>query len=93
MALSDDNSVFVGGEFGVTCTSGSTTAKGILSEPSEFLLDGMVVSSEYTLTAKANDFGNLIANDSIIVDSVAYTVRDVRFSLDGDIVTIAIQKT
>tara|TARA_R100001443_G_scaffold13080_1_gene22996 strand:- start:150 stop:431 length:282 start_codon:yes stop_codon:yes gene_type:complete len=93
MPLSDDNSVFVGGEFGVSCTSGSTTANGILSQPSEVVLDGMVLFSDYTLQAKASDFGTLVANDSITVDSVAYTVRETRFSTDGQIVTIAIQKT
>ena len=93
MALSDNNSVFVGGEFGTTCTAGAITAKAILSQPTEIVLDGMVLFSDYTLIAKAVDFGNLKANDSINVGNVAYTVRETRFSLDGEIVTIAIQKT
>lgn len=93
MALSDDNSVFVGGEFGTTCTAGAITAKAILSQPTEVVLDGMVLFSDFTLIAKAIDFGSLKVNDSITVAGVAYTVRETRFSVDGEIVTIAIQKT
>ena len=81
MALSDDNSVFVGGEFGVSCTSGGTTANGIL------------LFSDYTLETQASDFGSLIAGSSITVDGNAYTVRDTRFSSDAQLVTISLQKT
>jgi hypothetical protein len=93
MALSDDNSVFVGGEFGVSCTSGGTTANAILNQPSEVLMDGMVLFSDYTLLARAADFGTLVAGNSITADGTAYTVRETRFSTDGQLVTIAIQKT
>ena len=93
MALSDDNDVFVGGEFGVSCTSGSTTANGVLRQPSEVLMDGMVVFSDYTLETKASDFGTLISGDSITVDGTGYKVRETRFSTDGQLVTIALQKT
>ena len=50
MPLSDDNSVFVGGEFGVSCTSGSTTANAILqltrrtTNPTP-AVEGMVIAS------------------------------------------------
>jgi hypothetical protein len=53
----------------------------------------MVLFSDYTLQAKASDFGTLVANDAISVGGVAYTVRETRFSTDGLLVTIAIQKT
>jgi hypothetical protein len=93
MALSDDNSVFVGGEFGVSCTSGSTTANVILRQPSEVIVEGMVLFSDYTLEARAADFGTLVAGNSLTIDDVAYTVRETRFSTDGQLVTIGIQKT
>lgn len=93
MPLSDDNSVFVGGEFGVSCTSGSTTANGILSEPSDVLMDGVVLFTDYFLQAKASDFGSLISGSAITVDGTAYTVRETRLSIDGEIVTISLQKT
>ena len=42
-----------------------------------------IVSTDYQLTAKTSDFGSLIAGASITVDSVAYTVREVRKFDDG----------
>nr|BAR31340.1 hypothetical protein [uncultured Mediterranean phage uvMED] len=93
MALSDDNDVFVGGEFGVSCTAGSKTGFAILSEPSQVMADGQVLFSDYSIRAKASEFGNLQANDEIFVNSVAYTVRETMFDTDGQLVTISLQKT
>nr|BAR31329.1 hypothetical protein [uncultured Mediterranean phage uvMED] len=93
MALSDNNDVFVGGEFGVSCTAGSKTGFAILSEPSQVMADGQVLFSDYSIRAKASEFGNLQANDQIFVNSVAYTVRETMFDTDGQLVTISLQKT
>ncbi len=93
MALSDDNSVFIGGEFGVPVSAGSVNSTGVLRQPSEVIVEGMVLFTDYLLDAKASDFGTLVANDSITVDSTAYTVRETRFSTDGQLVTISLQKT
>ena len=92
MAITEDLSIFLA-DFGVSCTAGAVTANGILDMPSQILSDGMVLSTDYTLTAKATDFGTLIRGDSITVDSVAYTVRETMLIDDGKIVQIALQKT
>jgi len=92
MAITEDLSIFLA-DFGVSCTAGAVTANGILDMPSQILSDGMVLSTDYTLTAKASDFGTLIRGDSITVDSVAYTVREAMLLDDGKIVQIALQKT
>ena len=92
MAITEDLSIFLA-DFGVSCTAGAVTALGILDMPSQILSDGMVLSTDYTLTAKATDFGTLIRGDSITVDSVAYTVRETMLIDDGKIVQIALQKT
>jgi hypothetical protein len=92
MAITEDLSIFLA-DFGVSCTAGAVTANGILDMPSQILSDGMVLSTDYTLTAKASDFGTLIRGDSITVDSVAYTVRETMLIDDGKIVQIALQKT
>ena len=65
-------------DFGVSCTSGGTTANAILEQPDLVLAGNQIVSTDYQLTAKTSDFGSLIAGASITVDSVAYTVREVR---------------
>jgi hypothetical protein len=92
MAFTEDLSIFLA-DFGVSCTAGAVTALGILDMPSQILSDGMVLSTDYTLTAKASNFGTLIRGDSITVDSVAYTVRETMLIDDGKIVQIALQKT
>ena len=92
MAITEDLSIFLA-DFGVSCTAGAVTANGILDMPSQILSDGMVLSTDYTLSAKATDFGTLIRGDSITVDSVAYTVRETMLIDDGKIVQIALQKT
>jgi len=92
MAFTEDLDIFLA-DFGVSCTAGAVTANGILDMPSQVISDGMVLSTDYTLTAKATNFGTLIRGDSITVDSVAYTVRETMLIDDGKIVQIALQKT
>ena len=83
----------LGSDFGVTCVSGGTTAKGILEQPDLVLAGDRIVSTDYQLTAKVNDFGSLIAGATITVDSVSYTVREVRKLDDGTFCEINLQKT
>jgi hypothetical protein len=92
MAITEDLDIFLA-DFGVSCTAGAVTANGILDMPSQVISDGMVLSTDYTLTAKATNFGTLIRGDSITVDSVAYTVRETMLIDDGKFVQIALQKT
>ena len=80
-------------DFGVSCTSGGTTAKAILEQPDLVLAGNQIVSTDYQLTAKVSDFGSLIAGASITVDSVAYTARELRKLDDGIFCEISIQKT
>ena len=80
-------------DFGVSCTSGGTTANGILEQPDQILAGDMIISNEYELITKTSDFGTLVSGDSITVDSVAYTVRDLRKENDGVFCRISLQKT
>jgi hypothetical protein len=61
--------------------------------PSQILSDGMVLSTDYMLTARTSNFGSLIRGNAITVDSVAYTVRETLLIDDGKFVQIALQKT
>jgi len=92
MALTEDLDIFLE-DFGVSCTSGATTAKGILDMPSQVISDGMVLTTDYTLTARTSKFGSLIRGSAITVDSVSYTVRETMLISDGSFVQIALQKT
>jgi hypothetical protein len=96
MALADflatDLGVFLDDPFGVSATSGATTANVILDEPSQVLAGDMVLSTDYQITAKASDFGTLTAGTSITVNSVAYKVRETRLIDDGLFCEISLQK-
>ena len=97
MALADflttDLGVFLNDPFSVTATAGDTTAHVLLDQPSQVLAGDMVLSTDYQITAKASDFGSLVAGDSITVDSVAYTVRETRLIDDGLLCEVSLQKT
>ncbi len=92
MAISEDLNLFLD-DFGVSCTAGAVTALGLLDMPTQVLAGEMVLSTDYTLTAKAASFGSLKYGDAITVAGVAYTVRETRLVDDGAFVEIGLQKT
>jgi len=92
MAITEDLDAFLA-DFGVSCTAGATTANGILDMPSQVISDGMVLTTDYTLTTRSSTFGSLVRGDSITVDGTAYTVRETMLISDGKFVQIALQKT
>lgn len=92
MAITENLDAFLA-DFGVTVTSGAVSGVGILDMPSQIVSDGMVLTTDYTLIAKASLFGALTRGASITVDSVAYTVRETMLIDDGKFVQIALQKT
>jgi hypothetical protein len=91
MALTEDLAVFLD-DFGVSCTAGAVTALGILDMPTQVLAGEMVLSTDYTLTARFADFGGLLYGDSITVAGVTYQVREVRQLDDGAFCEIGLMK-
>lgn len=91
MALSEDLSLFLN-DFGVTATSGAISALGILDMPSQVLAGDMVLSTDYTLTARYADFGGLVYGDGVTVDGISYQVRETRRLDDGAFVEIGLMK-
>jgi hypothetical protein len=91
MAITEDLNLFLE-DFGVSCTAGAISALGILDMPSQIISGDMVLSTDYTLTARAADFGGLKYGDSITVAAVPYTVRETRLIDDGAFVEIGLQK-
>lgn len=92
MPLSENLSVFLN-DFGVSCTAGAISGLGVLDMPGQVLAGGMVISTDYTLTCKAADFGGLLYGDLITVNGIAYAVRETRLLDDGAFVEIGLQKT
>jgi hypothetical protein len=91
MALTEDLAIFLD-DFGVSCTAGAVSALGILDMPTQVLAGDQVLSTDYTLTAKASDFGNLIYGDAITVAGVAYTVRETMLIDDGAFCQISLMR-
>ena len=91
MALTEDLSIFFE-DFGVSCTAGAITALGILDMPTQVVAGDMVLSTDYTLTARFADFGGLVYGDPITVDGVNYQVREVRQLDDGKLCEIGLSK-
>jgi hypothetical protein len=57
------------------------------------LAGDMVLTTDYQITARASDFGSLVAGASITVDGTDYTVRETRLIDDGVLCEISLQKT
>lgn len=91
MALSEDLGVFLN-DFGVSCTAGAVSALGILDMPSQVISGDMVLTTDYTLTARFADFGGLLYGDGITVAGLNYQVREVRRIDDGAFVEIGLMK-
>lgn len=92
MAFTEDLNVFLA-DFGVSCTAGAVTALGILDMPMEVLAGDQVLSTDYTLTARAADFGDLLYGSEISVNGVPYTVRDTRLVDDGAFCQISMMRS
>jgi hypothetical protein len=90
--VNEDLDLFLN-DFGVSCTAGAISALGILDMPGQVVADGMALTTDYTLTARATDFGNLIYGAAISVNGVNYTVRDNRLTDDGAFCELSLQKT
>ena len=91
MPFTENLDVFFG-EFDSTVVSNSTTVKGIMEQPDELIADGVVLPTDYRLTAKTSDLGTLDSDSTLTVDGDAYTVRDVRKIDDGSLCVLSLTK-
>lgn len=79
-------------DFGVPVSAGSLSGVGILDMPTQVVSDGMVLSTEYSLTVKASQFGTLGYNDQVIVDGYQYQVRDLMLLGDGAMARLSLTR-
>lgn len=79
-------------DFGKTVTMGAVSGLGILDEPDQIIGGGLAISTDYSLLTKTSLFGNAGYGDSISVDGVAYSVREVRKVDDGSLCRMILTK-
>lgn len=73
MAFTEDLDLFLStAEFAVPVVAGAVSSTGILDMPSETIAGGMVVSTDYTLTCRTDQFGDLTHGAGINVDGYPY---------------------
>lgn len=92
MALTENLDSFLA-DFGVSVTAGAVSALGILDMPMEVLAGDQVLSTDYTLTARASDFGDLVYGSEVNVNGVPYTVRETRLIDDGAFCQIGLMRS
>ena len=91
MAFTEDLDTFFA-DFKDTVVYNSTTYEGILDQPDEMIADGLVVSTDYQLTAKTSDLGALVFDATVTVNSINYKVRNVRKVDDGTLCIVSLTK-
>ena len=92
MTLDSDLDVFF--SFGASSVSaGAVSGLGLLMMPGEIIADGMVMTTDYELTVKTAEFGNLEYGAGIVVDGVPYTVRNTKPMDDGRLSIVQMQAT
>lgn len=69
----------------VSVVAGAVSGRGFLYMPGEYVADGRVISTEYTLRVEAAKFGSLSYNCLITVDDVAFVVREAPLLVDDGV--------
>ena len=92
MAFTEDLDIFFQ-DFQDTVVYSSSTYKGILEEPDEVVADGVVMTTDYMLTAKTSDLGAREFESALSVNAIKYTVRSVRKVDDGTFCILSLMKT
>tara|TARA_B100000902_G_scaffold158373_1_gene154374 strand:+ start:88 stop:366 length:279 start_codon:yes stop_codon:yes gene_type:complete len=92
MAFIENIDVFLD-DFSDTVVYDGTNYKGILEQPDEIIADGVVLTTDYQLTAKNSDLGALQFESALTVNSIKYTVRSVRKVDDGTFCILSLMKT
>ena len=91
MTLSDPLDVFLT-DFGVSVTAGAVSGLGILNMPTQIVANGVVLSTDYVLTCRADQFGGLIYGAPVNVGGIGYSVRETRLLDDGQFCEVALTK-
>jgi hypothetical protein len=75
MAFTEDLSVFLA-DLGISVTAGAVSGLGILDMPGESIMGDMVITTNYMLTCRSDQFGTVGYGASITVAATAYKVQE-----------------
>lgn len=89
--ITEDTALYLA-DFGIDVVAGAVTGLGILDMPSELIVDGQVISTEYTLTCESAKFGDLLYGSKLTVNGAAYTVRANVLISDGVFTQLSLQR-
>lgn len=78
-------------DMGVTATSGGYSAVVFFDEPTRNILGDMVLAEEPAITLPTASLPDLAYGDSITVDNVDYTVREVMRMDDGKLKRVTLR--
>lgn len=93
MSFAADLDLLVGPPFGKPVVAGAVSGYGILDVPTQVIADGMVLTTEYRLTVRTDQFGGLKYGDSVTVDGVSYVVREPMLVDDGLLTEVLLTKS
>ena len=91
MAIIEDTNIFLN-DFGVEVEINGRIFKGILEQPDEIIAEGLVMTTDYQLTGKTSELGDLVFDNIIKVAGVSYKVRSARKIDDGTFCIVSLNK-
>ena len=91
MAFTENLDTFLT-DFGNVVVRNGVFYKGILEQPDEIVADGLVMSTDYELTAKTSELGSLVFDDIIEIDGTNFKVRQARKIDDGKFCIVSLNK-
>ena len=77
MAFTEDLDIFLS-DFGDEVIYEGVIYKGILEQPDEIVADGLVMTTDYELTAKTSELGSLVFDNTLKVNGDSYKVRSAK---------------
>lgn len=77
---------------GVVVSSGAISGKGILEQPQQLIQDGMVISTDWTVICRADQFGGLIYGDPVTAGGNTFILREARVLNDGILCQLSLEK-
>ena len=89
--ITEDLDIFLS-DFGVSVTAGAVSGFGILDMPGEVVMGDNVISSQYMLTCRRDEFGWLGYDDLVNVEGTGYRVQEKLDITDGRFCRLLMEK-